>query len=332
MRILVAILTIVSGLWFGYWFIGSTAKETVIRAWLEDRAEAGWTVEYSDFSVIGFPNRFDSRFKDLRLGDPRSGVIWSAPEFQILALSYKPNHIIAVWPERQSLSLNGEEITITNSQMRASVLFEPDTKLAIAETALRTKDLVLKGARGWQISMEAMDFSTRQSPSRPLAHDIVFTSKNLIPTEGFRRRMDPSGALPEVVETLIVDLQLGFDAPWDRIAVESGLPQVTAISVNNIKASWGLLDVQAKGDLLVDRRGILQGDIELTVKDWRGVLGLLVKSGVIGQSLADTLESGLGLLTSLSNSPNDVTAPLRFSGGQWSLGPIPLGAAPRLRR
>ncbi len=330
MRFLIYLVAVSAALWSGYWFVGSTAKHSVIEAWFEERRLAGWTAGYSSFDVVGFPNRFDSRFVDLELADKRTGWSWSAPLFNILALSYQPNHIIAVWPHTQVIGFPLEDVTINSTEMRASVVFEANTSLALERTALRTSALKIFGGSGWSTSAQSLSFSTRQSVNNDLAHDIVFEVVNLTPTKLFKNSIDPANTLPAVITRLLVDTEIVYDVPWDRIAVENGLPLAQRIILNDVSTVWGDLGLKADGALDVGSDGLLSGKVSLDIKNWRGVLALGVSSGLFNATLADRLETGLSLLTSLSDNPQNLKAPLTFADGQISLGPIPLGPGPRL--
>jgi hypothetical protein len=332
LRRLIVILLIASAFWSGYWFVGKTAKFHALNTWLESRRSAGWTAEYSDFRVVGFPNRFDSRFKDLHLKSAVTGIGWQAPLFNFLALSYKPNHIIAAFPNSQVLSFPLEDITVRSSEMLASVVFEPDTKLAIDRIQLMTLDLALDGAIGWHARADRLALSTRQNASVELAHDVVLDAINVTPTKAFRTGLDPKGRLPATIKTLLLDLKLGFNAPWDRIALETGVPDVTTISVNNLNMAWGVLGLAAKGDLDVAPDGSVSGKLNLEVQNWREVLDLTVTSGLLDQFGADKIAVGLTLLTLGSDDPTSLSIPLILKDGHMALGPIPLGFAPRLIR
>ena len=54
MRRLIWAVLAVSGLWGGYWFVGSTALERAARDWL---AAAAPGVTAASVDVAGFPNR-----------------------------------------------------------------------------------------------------------------------------------------------------------------------------------------------------------------------------------------------------------------------------------
>ena len=83
MRILLALVGIVSLAWGTYWFIGSAAMERGIVAWLEERRSENWQAEAAAVKTRGFPNRFDTTITDLELADPDSGIAWRAPFLQV---------------------------------------------------------------------------------------------------------------------------------------------------------------------------------------------------------------------------------------------------------
>jgi len=327
MRKLIALVLVVAGLWAGYWYVASTTKHQVIATWLNERRADGWTVKYSDFRVVGFPNRLDSKFTDLDLYDPRSGIGWTAPEFDILALSYQPNHIIAIWPTQQNLRFPHEDVNITSKELRASVVFEPDTRLAVSRISVEAADLLLKSTAGWQGSIGSLHLSSRQHRGKAFAHDVVFDAKSVSPTADLRARLDPSGQLPKALETLYLDMTLGFDAPWDRVAIEKGAPLLTRITLNKANAVWGDLGVSGQGDLAVAADGQISGQLEVTLRNWRAVVDLFVASGAIDSGTAQTIKSALGLFT---GSDSSLKTSLTLADGNMSLGPIRIGPAPRL--
>ena len=124
MRKLLWLVLIAAFAWSAYWFIGARTSERAMIGWLEDRRAEGWQVEYSDLSLRGYPNRFDTTLTDLVLTDPETGVSWRAPFFQIFALSYQPKHLIAVWPNEQTIATPYQTISITSEKMSASLVID----------------------------------------------------------------------------------------------------------------------------------------------------------------------------------------------------------------
>jgi len=135
-KFLLKLTLIAAAAWSGYWFIGAKGSRAGFEAWFEQQRNRGWTAEYSQFDLRGFPNRFDAGFSDLKLADPRSGVAWAAPFFQILALSYQPNHLIAVWPDKQVLTTPQDSYQITSEDIRASLKLEASIKLGLKKAVV----------------------------------------------------------------------------------------------------------------------------------------------------------------------------------------------------
>ena len=133
MRAIIGICLAAAVLWCGYWFVGSSTLQGQISEWFEQRRSEDWQADYSDISVSGFPNRFDTTISDLVLADPETGVAWEAPFFQLLTLSYKPNEIIAVWPLTQVIATPRERFDILAAKMQGSLRLGAATSLPLEE-------------------------------------------------------------------------------------------------------------------------------------------------------------------------------------------------------
>ncbi len=332
MRTIFGVLIIASLGWFGYWFIGSSAHEAAATSWLEERREKGWVANYTDLSVKGFPNRFDTAITDLELVNPRSGWAWQAPFFEILSLSYKPNHFIAVWPSEQVVSTPYKKFTITNEDMRGSLIFEPNTSLELDSSTVTLKNLKVKTSDKQESSIASAVLATRQSETKEMAHDIAFDANDFVPSAAIKKWLDPKSILPSAFETLTIKTTAAFDAQWDRIAVEGAAPNMTYLDIETFDAKWGELQIQAKGTLDIDGLGYPTGKIAIRAKNWKDMLQLAVSSGTLDAGTASSLEKGLGFVALLTGNKETLDVPLSFSNRVMSIGPIPLGKAPRMKR
>ncbi|MGR3662657.1 MAG: DUF2125 domain-containing protein [Paracoccaceae bacterium] len=330
MRKLITAILVVAGLWGGYWFVGSYAVERSLTAWLTDRQNEGWIAEYSSLETHGFPNRFDTTISDIGLADTRSGIAWQAPFFQVFALSYKPNHIIAIWPDTQTLSTPYQNINITNDRMRASVIFEAGTAFTLSRSDFELENFSLRSNLGWSASVGKGQFSTRQVETDPDSHKIWFEASDVYPSAALLSRLNPTHVLPDMFETLTVDTTLTFDAPWDRFAVEQQRPQITKIDLTEMRASWGDIDIRAAGELQVDAQGMPTGEITVKAKNWRDILNIAIETGAIPASMTMIVTRALQVMAEMAGDPKTLDATLTFRNGQISLGVIPLGPAPRL--
>lgn len=331
MRILLALTLFAIAGWSGYWWVGSRSVENGLRGWLDARADAGWVAEYSEVSTRGYPNRFDTTISNLELADPATGVAWSAPFFQILRLSYRPDHVIAVWPDRQTLASPYQRLTLGAETMRASVVFVPDSDRQLDRATLVARTLQVGSTADWSADIEEVRLATRATAARANSHDIGFEATNLRPQGTFLAELAQAGFVPGTFQRLKIDATVGFGGPWDRTAIETARPAITDVELHLLQADWGKLELWMAGDLTVDAAGVASGSITVKAKNWREMLQLAVTAGWIPDGFAATLESGLEVLAGLSGSPETLDAPLRIRNGAVSFGPIPLGQAPRLR-
>ncbi|MAN98342.1 MAG: hypothetical protein CMN16_04510 [Roseovarius sp.] len=331
MRFLLAVILIAASGWSGYWFVGQNGLSRGFETWFEARRAEGWVAETSDITVQGFPNRFDTGFSDLVLADPATGLAWEAEFFQILALSYQPNHVIAVWPDQQLIATPQEKFRIESRDMRASLRIAPDTRLAPERATLTAEFL--------QVSPEARPDEPTALTSLTLAAErqqeaeyrLGLSAEGLTLAAPWQARLDPQGRLPRQISGLHADLTVRFDRVWDRSAIEDARPQPTEIKVKLADAKWGQLHLQAAGAVKVTPEGWPEGDITLKARNWRDMLRIAAKTGAVPDSMLGTLESGLSLMAQMSGNPETLDVPLTFRNGRILLGPIPIGPAPILR-
>lgn len=330
---LLAACVVAVALWSGWWWIGATGHQKAWELWLQDRQAAGWTATRQDISVAGYPNRIDTTLTGLHLADPVSGWSWTAPIFQILSLSYRPNHVIAVWPGTQTISTADGTTEITASTMRGSLVFVPDTDLTLDRMQLELADVALEGP-DWAAALASANVAFRRSdPERAPAnsYDFALSAADLGLPRDMKRRFDPTNALPGTFDTAQIDLTIAYDGPWDRHAVEGRKPQPTALSVRKFDLTWGKLHFEARGRVDIDRAGYPTGNLTIQARNWRDIITLAQRAGWLTPDLASQLTSGLQLLANLSGDTRSIDIPLSFADQQTRLGPLPLGPAPRLR-
>ena len=327
---LIVLILVAALIWMSWWFIGSTITERSLRAWVDERRSVGWVADYSALNVRGFPNRFDTTINDVVLADPTTGIAWSAPFFQLLMLSYKPNHVIVALPNDHRFSTPLQNLEMTSDRARGSIVFRPNTALTLDRLTFVLDEFDIQSSLGWQVRLREARISTEPVSAREDAHRIGAEILKLSPSDATRAVLDPAGILPTTVDLLRLDASVGFDAPWDRHAIEDARPQITDIDLRDLRASWGDVDFRAAGKLTVDQRGLPTGRITVKAVQWRRLLDMAISAGLVAQSLAPTFERAFELMASLSGTPDTLDAPLTFQNGFVSFGPIPLGPFPPL--
>ncbi len=328
-RLLIAVI-VLACIWAGFWLSASTGLKSGLETWFEDRRAQGWIAEYSDLSVTGFPNRVDTQFSDLQLADPRTGWAWEAPFFQLLALSYRPNHVIAVWPNEQLLATPTQKIDITSNSLQASVVLDAGTRLPLNRANLVAETLTLQTRDGQATTMTSLRAAVQHEEDTPNAYRFAVETDDFAPPMSVRGLIGASDNLPRTFSALRAQFTVGFDAPWDLEAIERQRPQPTRLDLTLVEARWGDLEIWLAGAADVDAKGAMTGKFTIKLRNWRDILRMAVNSGQIPQGLGDQMEKGLGLLSQLAGNPNSLDVPLDIRRGVAFFGPIPVGAVPPL--
>ncbi|MEE9452946.1 MAG: DUF2125 domain-containing protein [Paracoccaceae bacterium] len=329
MRGLIPLILFAAFGWSGWWWVGSTAQETAVKTWLSERRIEGWRAEVGDYKIIGFPNRFDNFFTDLTLFEPARLWGWRAAEFQVMALSYKPNHIIANWPGEHVVSTPFDTITLAAELLRGSVVFKPETSLALARIQLEIAALNFAGMNGWQARIDKANvafFTDESLASNRNAYKVFVKSTDVTPPAIWRQNT----SLPEDISEVSLDATLHYDRPWDRFAVEQNTPRLTAISIHDLQFNWGTLVLQGVGDIAVNDQGFAQGHLTLHIQNWRDLLQLLSAAGILPDGISEGLRKSLEVITRAAGNTKTIKLPLRFSKNRTYIGIIPIGLAPLL--
>lgn len=334
MRALLAIVILAALGWSGFWYVQATARDRAMTGWLEERRDAGWVAEAADVRVTGFPNRVDTIVTGLDLADPASGWSWRAERFEVLSLSYRPNHVIAVLPGEQVVATPYETLHATSDRLRGSVIFKPTPRLELDHSTFEIENMRIVSDDGWQAAIGKAIFATRQAgeDAPPFAHDVAFNGEGLALPADVTAGLDAGHVLPAEISTVALDATLAFDRPWDRPALEGANPVLEQVRVRDISVTWGKLDLRGRGTLDVDAEGFAEGRLDLRARNWRDMIDLAVSAGALDSSLAGAVRAGLDLIARLSSDGNAITVPLDFEDGVTRLGPIVLGPAPQLAR
>ncbi len=325
---LVAVLVVAALLWMCWWVIGHSAYKRSLASWMEQRRNDGWVAEFSDITTRGFPNRFDTTMSDLTLADPYTGIAWSAPFVQLLSLAYKPHEVIAVLPNEHVISTPLETLSVSHDDARASIHFKPSTDLAPERARLVLKAPRIRSSRGWTVSSTEWRFAIETVPVRENTYRVGFELLELSLPDMPRRALDSSQALPDRIGAVRADAEFGLDAPIDQRFLERAHLGISRLDLADLSVRWGEFSFSASGNLTVSRDGVPDGEIMLRVAEWRAILDLVETAGILEPAFRDALETALELM---SGHEVALELPLVFSGGQLSLGVVPLGRAPRLQ-
>lgn len=328
---LVARIAIIAGLlWSALWLAGSVATERLVAAWLDQREESGWIVRHDELSTTGFPVRLSAEATGLTLADPFTGWAIEAPSFRLDQRPWQPQAITATWPATHRLLTPYERLTIEAETLAALLHVQLRRDLALVRSETQLQSVRIESDLGWTSAIDSAVLSFARQGGTGNRYDLGFDAQGFAPAGELLTLIDPAGLLPEAIERFHVTAEVVFDRPWDITALEQSRPQITTLDIADLRAEWGSLALRASGSLEVDEEGIPTGSLALRAQNWRTMLELSANSGAMPGALRRTLESGLAVLAGLSGRSEDLDATLRFEDGQVSLGPIPLGPAPRI--
>ncbi|MBS0123824.1 DUF2125 domain-containing protein [Thetidibacter halocola] len=316
MKRLTLLVVAVAAIWAGWWFLQAQQTRSAVDGWFADRRAEGWTAEYADLSVRGFPNRVDVTLTEPRLVDPESGFRWQAPFLQSLRLVYKPGHHIVAFPETMTLG----QTLIEAEGLRASIVEEDGI---IARANAEAVVLNLAGPER-SVALAGVTAALSTVPGLPDTYRIGLSADAVA-------GQDRPGPSQGAADGLDVQAEIRFDRPWRLAEAAAQRPQPTAIDLRLMQYQVDAVLLKLAGTLTVDAAGRGDGELMLRAENWRSLLDQAREGGQLPQALADAIEEGLALYSRLTGNGQALDVTLRFDEGRVMLGPIPLGEGPLLR-
>jgi hypothetical protein len=318
------------------WGGGAMLTETAASRWMEERRTAGWVANASEISVSGFPLRFTTRFENVELADPATGLAWSVASLQFEQDVFRLDRIAARWPAAQTLASPVERLTLVGvgeepRPMQAMLDVQPTNRFALDALDADTGPLRVSSSDGWEMQWDQGNLSVSRVADTEATYDIATLATGMVPPEAWRRRLDPANVLPDAIEQAEVRATATFDAPWNMDAIERARPQVTSLDIENLNMQWGDMLFRATGTLDVTPGGVPEGELSVRAENWRAMVELASNAGVMPERLRTTAEAMLQVLAGMTGSAENIDATLSFSNGRMFIGPLPIGPAPSLR-
>lgn len=327
MRILFFGVFLAAALWSTYWLIGANIQETTATKWLEKQQNAGWITKSAAIKLRGFPNRFDTIISDLQITDPDSEWTWSVPEFQLLTLSYKPNHIIAAWPNNQTISTKNENFRIENTKMHASFKFLPNTELELDQFTATIDDITITSDTGFKSHADKIILAARKTEHAEFSYDIALDITGFTVFD----EIDKIGISSEEPIALKVSTTAYFNEKLARVAIGTRTHHLKKLDINDVEAMWNGIKIHAEGSLEFDAMGYPTGNLNIHLNNWRDALVTLENTGKMTSEMVRDLKFGLGLFSHFSSGDSkNINIPLTFVNKIIKFGDFTVGDAPRL--
>ncbi|MGP9790226.1 DUF2125 domain-containing protein [Roseinatronobacter sp. NSM] len=318
MRVLLATVVLAALGYGAYWHIAARSLDAQITATLAH----GQAINVADYTLGGFPHRFDVTLNAPRLHLPNTTVTWQGDVLNIHALSYQPHHVIAVFPAQQNVTLLRKDWVVRSPDARASLVAAPmrggalDRANLVFDAPEFTQDMQVHRADSLRAGLTHISDAQYQ-----LALDLP----GLRPDPAVRAALGDTDTLPPLLARSRIMATLEFDAP---LQVNRPLPAVQDINVTDAEIIWGEIGLQVTGRLQPDLDGTLSGQLDLHITNWDQGLALLVAGGLID---SDAVQMAHMMLTAMSDrETGQLQVPVQVRQSVMSLGPLVLGQLPRL--
>jgi hypothetical protein len=327
-------LSLGAAVWIVYWGLAAWGLRGGFETWFNEQQRQGWQVSYGPMITRGFPLRHVTRLEQPLLADPGTGAAWSADWIEFDSP--------AIWPGAQSLrfpatpqhySYFDQTRRLTAAEMRADLQLAPGLALELEQLSLTSQAWQIADADGVLWQAQDLVLEMRQMAQAEQYHLNAearqFSPRGLL-RAGFGGLTPARDDLPSWFEALRLRADLGFESPWDRRAIELRRPQLRQINLDLVEAHWGDMLFRASGELEVDEKGRLSGELALRAENWPAILDMAERLSLLPPSTRSAVEKVLELFSTGTGRAAKIDIPLRFHQGQVWAGPLPIGTAPPL--
>ena len=311
-----------AAIWCGWWIVGSAAISRGLDGAAEQARGRGWHVEWDGMSVAGFPNRFDTTLTAPVVAPPGSEWTWRTPFLQVFALSYRPNHLIAVVADTQTLNGPAGAVEIASEDMRASVVASPDMSMALRRATATVETLSVTFAAG-ALEVDAGRAALREAAGT--SYDVAFGGRGIVLPARWLDGIELDDTMPRKIAELSMDAQLRLDRVLDRTL--DAPPVLEAVELRALRLDWGAVGATVSGAVEAGSDGLANGSLVLELDDLDATIAALR-----GALDAAQLEFGRRFLAgfAIDGRPGAIRIELPVTEGVVVLGPVPLLALPPL--
>ena len=323
MRIIIWTITIIVLSWSAYWMIGAKSIKAELLASVQNINSEGWSIEYSDAVVKGFPYRFDLTINNLKVKNKKNYLTWTLPYFQILSLSYAPKDLILVWPKEQEIKTKTKTISLISNKMLASIERTNISSYDISKFILEVEGANIKSSEDLVLQSKSIILAISKLKAETSAYKFGLNSTGLLVQSSDQSFYGLIGLL----NTNSLSLNINADVYLDtllRVTEKKVYPKITKLNLKEISIHSKDLTLTALGDLETDKQGFPEGNIQLKISGWKQFLSIINPTD-INKKIVESL----AFLSILSGNQNDLTLDLKIRERKLFLGPLILGNIPK---
>ena len=269
LRAITALILAACTIWSVYWFIGQRSYRDSLFALAQVMRDSGLEVGFSDLLVRGYPNRFDATVYDLAISDPVAEAGWRAPFFQLLVLSYATDHVIAVWPETQTLDLSGRSHMVRSNGLKAS--FETSgNDSEIQQIVVESERISMAGL---PFEVASLLFAVRQNSGSEHAYDFSLSAS--LPEAPENETVELLLETPPGAGSINAMASLELDRALGAATCAGKAGNIVGLKVSGASLSWPTLSISSEAEIAFDRAGLASGSISISISDLDALFALL---------------------------------------------------------
>ncbi len=272
-----------------YWLFARAEINNGLQNWIEDQRRAGYSVEYQDLRLDGFPYRFSLEVDAPRYADPQTGSEWQGEILQIVAQSWAPFHAIIRSEGRHEIVLpDGKRIRARLGPKSAASVKWNTSSVTDIGISLDSTELTYADAG---LHLEALNAHTAPVKGVPSRQRIAIDWQSL-DLEAAQTLLAPFAQGLEIFGSEIGPVQLRLESPVLSLtgASDTRRRPNDRTEIAQFLFNWGPLKLGLKGEYTIDARGQLEGTLKLRLEDTDRLKAVLIEAGLVTEEQAVALD------------------------------------------
>ncbi|WP_322895284.1 MULTISPECIES: DUF2125 domain-containing protein [unclassified Yoonia] len=308
-----------------YWFGVSQLLQTGVQRASAVLAEDGVDLTVGSVTTTGYPARFHTDLRDLRLVHP--DWTWQAPQVRLQADSYRPLTVDVTFPQEQIISVAEQELRVSSDDGTAAVTLRPTGMLGLDRASLAITQMQVMSDAGWQLGLGQVTARLVHMGGPDAVYDVDFGVAQVTLPSGLLDQIDPDGSLGAELQSIAGAAHMTLAAPLDR-NVQGSFPDIDHLDLRDLQVAWGPVMAEMSGEIAINAAGVPSGQIILRSGQWQILLAVLTRAGVIDERVATTMTR---VARFMADADGVLSVPVAFRDGVMLVGPVPVGPAPVLR-
>ena len=317
------LIAIPSFIWTGYWAAMAYAVERGISLASENPQVSGSEVRFEVASVTGYPKNFTIGITEIELG-AKDSFTWATQEVLVEAKSYQPNRINVDLSKPHSISGSLGSLEIDAELADLSVLFKPNLQLSLGSLEALFKNLTLSFEGLPDAEVETMSARLDASPNTEKNYQLTAQIENL----DLSNILVGLGSDYQTFQNISLSAEAELSQPLDRLTMASGAPQLQMLLLREALINYGDISVLLDAKLVSNEAEALNGNINLTVQNWKTLFSLVKNLGYVEPDLEEFFYTILVNLAIQGGSEDTLTIPLTINNNTISFGALTLGVLP----